>query len=377
MKHVKKVALPWVGPREVSLEGIHSIASSNDQPNQANALPEMHNELPAAIEVKNAEEFLVAEATMDVQAEPPLANGDNADVQDQAPSAENQEILSSQSEVHCLSDHPGLSQVLKLNQQIEHHPYLTKLGLVVNTTLHCLCCEWCQIAIIPEHVAAHLKLNVHKAKGLIGDQAKLDETVEEMDIFECLPMTPETLAEDTAPAPYKGLAIHKGFQCTHCIKVTQSAEYMRKHFSSKHPIESKVNGWQECLVQRFTHIHQKKTQMWFRVATVPEAVEELSLSEKILADMKKELGKQLRVHHQSRNVDARNVSPWLKTTKWHEHLGAFEHKELLALSTPPGAKEFPGLQDAVEEYFEEATELLESMQELTLQKLNSPDPAKT
>ena len=243
--------------------------------------------------------------------------------------------------------------------------------------VHCLCCEWCQIAILPDQVAAHLKLDVHKAKGLKVDQAKLDEAVEEMDVFESLPMIIETHAEDVAPAPYQGLAIHKGFQCTHCTKVTGSPQYMRKHFSSAHPGESKVNGWQECLVQRFNKEHHENTQMWFRVATVPEVVEELSLSEQIIADMKKEMEKQLAIHHQSRNVDARNVSPWLKTTKWHEHVEAYDHKELLKLVAPPGAKEFSGLQDAVEEYFEEATDMLESMQELTLQKLNTPDPAKT
>jgi hypothetical protein len=112
--------------------------------------------------------------------------------------------------------------------------------------------------------------------------------------------------------------------------------------------------------------------MWFRVATVPEVAEELSLSEKIIADMKKEMEKQLVVYHPSRNTC--NVSPWLKMTKWHEQ--AFDSKEPLSLIAPPGAREFPGLQDTVEEYFEEATELLESMQELTLQKLNSSDPAK-
>ena len=188
-------------------------------------------------------------------------------------------------------------------------------------SLHCLCCKWCQIGVLPGQVAAHLSLEVHRTKGLKVDQAKLDEVLEEMDVFECFPVTPETNAEDAAPPPYEGLAIHQGFQCTRCTKMTQSAEYMQKHYSSKHPGESRVDGWRQCSIQRFTPAGVENMPMWFRVAPVetPE-VDTRSLEERILTEMKQEMKKYLDVQHRLNNVDARNISPWLKTTKWHEHL---------------------------------------------------------
>lgn len=75
--------------------------------------------------------------------------------------------------------------------------------------------------------------------------------------------------------------------------------------------------------------------------------------------------------------DPRTVSPWLLSTKWHEHIEGFETTELRNLISFPGKEELQGLPKLVELYFQDATGLLPSTSELTLQKLNTSDPAKT
>jgi len=43
----------------------------------------------------------------------------------------------------------------------------------------------------------------------------------------------------------------------------------------------------------------------------------------------------------------------------------------------PKKDEFPGLKDVVENLFESGLEMIDNCPELVLQRLNTPDPAKT
>ena len=52
-------------------------------------------------------------------------------------------------------------------------------------------------------------------------------------------------------------------------------------------------------------------------------------------------------------------------------------KELYDLVAFPSKTESPGLVATVQEYFADATEEMQTLQELTLQMLNTADPAKT
>ncbi|KAG2126628.1 uncharacterized protein EDB93DRAFT_1096999 [Suillus bovinus] len=76
--------------------------------------------------------------------------------------------------------------------------------------------------------------------------------------------------------------------------------------------------------------------------------------------------------------EKRMVSPWLLTTKWHEHVAGYDVAALRMLVALPKADDhtMPNLMQAVEEYFESALVLLDITDELILQRLNSPDPLK-
>jgi hypothetical protein len=64
------------------------------------------------------------------------------------------------------------------------------------------------------------------------------------------------------------------------------------------------------------------------------------------------------------------------STKWHLHVEGLDTSELLRLIAIPDEKEFPGLKKLVLEYMQQATDLIPSTMELSLQRLNTPDPMK-
>ncbi|KAG2063025.1 hypothetical protein BDR04DRAFT_953732, partial [Suillus decipiens] len=76
--------------------------------------------------------------------------------------------------------------------------------------------------------------------------------------------------------------------------------------------------------------------------------------------------------------DNRMVSPWLLSTKWHEHTAGHDPATLRKLVEIPKADDpiMPDLTYAVEQYFESALVILDTTEELILQRLNSPDPLK-
>ena len=76
------------------------------------------------------------------------------------------------------------------------------------------------------------------------------------------------------------------------------------------------------------------------------------------------------------NLDVRNITPWLRITKWHEMIEGHDVSLLRSLVSYPTEDEFPILQKAVLSMLMDASDLIEETTTLILQLLNSPDPAK-
>ncbi|KAG1848267.1 hypothetical protein F4604DRAFT_1502194, partial [Suillus subluteus] len=77
--------------------------------------------------------------------------------------------------------------------------------------------------------------------------------------------------------------------------------------------------------------------------------------------------------------DDRMVSPWLLTTRWHEHTCGHvtEHlRDMVAIPKDDDDEDLLKLKEAVGVYFQDALDLLPTTDEITLQRLNSPDPIK-
>jgi hypothetical protein len=128
-------------------------------------------------------------------------------------------------------------------------------------------------------------------------------------------------------------------------------------------------------MQRFSLANTGPHRALFRVQPPSSVLPNKTASP--LMHARQQMAKALEVPRKRSNVDQRSISPWLLSTHWHEHVYGYNVKELCDLVSSPNKKEFPGLQDIVYDYFSEATQDIRTLQELTLQILNTNDPAKT
>jgi hypothetical protein len=118
----------------------------------------------------------------------------------------------------------------------------------------------------------------------------------------------------------------------------------------------------------------QSARTWFRVSDSTECIAQSS--DMLLDQLQEQMATVLEDPHQPTTTDHRSISPWLLTTRWHEHINGYHIKELIDLIAFPKEAEFPRLKEVVIGYFQEATDLLPSLSELTQQILNSEDPLK-
>ena len=216
---------------------------------------------------------------------------------------------------------------------------------------------------------------MHKKTHLQVQQHKLDEALVEMKVNKDLPSPPCTTLDVQAPLPYEGLKVLEGFACTLCTQLALSESYLKDHYTREHPHHPHPSQLTQCSMQRFSLMHAGPLRMLFRVQS--ETPNHIQPVMSVAATAQQQMAKALQVPRKRGNVNKRSVSPWLLTTKWHEHVHGYDVKELCDLLAFPSKTEFPGLVASVQEYFADATEEMQTLQELTLQMLNTADPAKT
>lgn len=116
----------------------------------------------------------------------------------------------------------------------------------------------------------------------------------------------------------------------------------------------------------------------FWETTITPATEQVKDSNVLASRLMEELDKELENVQVPR--DHRLATPWLRTTRWHEYMAetGCSTDQLRRWIALPQREEtdYKDLHDLVECYFQQALELIESTDELVLQRLNSPDPVK-
>jgi hypothetical protein len=144
--------------------------------------------------------------------------------------------------------------------------------------------------------------------------------------------------------------------------------------------------WRVCKAQRFKKGGEGIVKSFWEVTNsgIEEEKEEGEEEEKgekesiqaLIQSIMKEIEPTLQVLQIPQ--DNREISPWLLTTRWHEHIAGLESSHLCKLVCLPKDNEadMPKLKENVKAYFEEALELLPTTDELILKRLNSPDPVK-
>jgi len=142
-------------------------------------------------------------------------------------------------------------------------------------------------------------------------------------------------------------------------------KHRRDHHRHIRPPKPTTNG----LIQRFNN---SLSRVFFRVHTTPSP--ENGDPNKPVYDILQEIeaGQKALVPE----TDVRNVTPWLRVTKWNESFRGIDTQSLRAMVEHPTAREFPDLTESVLFFFHQASDYIDKTTTLVLEKLNSPDPHK-
>ncbi|KAI6139458.1 hypothetical protein BKA82DRAFT_36655 [Pisolithus tinctorius] len=247
-----------------------------------------------------------------------------------------------------------------------HHPYLDAINLVVDPQLKALCCLLCQVALIRNEALAHLH-NQHK--GLQVDMEQFRQVVTQLDVADDFPEPYFT----QVISPFRGLEVLTGIGCGHCAYATSSSKCMQVHHREHHRDTATPKDWTACKMQRFSR--SGKGRVLFQVHDTAAPACPVPVDDAI-SHLRQQMAQ---ASTSNMPQDERVISPWLRTTRWHEHVTGHDVCMLRDLVEIPRCDDdglFPGLKAAVRQYFNEALDLLTITDELVLQRLNSPAPLK-
>jgi hypothetical protein len=171
--------------------------------------------------------------------------------------------------------------------------------------------------------------------------------------------------------------------CEYCNAVFISKKWIKTHHITAHSGIQIPHTWRTCKAQHLKNGGPGALRSFWEVTNneieeeKEEEEEEKREKESIQAliqSMMKEIEPTLQVLQIPQ--DNCQISPWLLTTQWHEHIAGLEPSHLCKLVCLPKDNEadMPKLRENIKAYFEEALELLPTIDELILKRLNSPDP---
>lgn len=234
--------------------------------------------------------------------------------------------------------------------------------------LHCLLiCTQCQIAVARTAIKHHL-LDVHGIKNQIISK-EVKEILEEHHIADVLPtLVPPVLQVE-------GLPMFKTcIQCGACPLILGTPGSVEKHYREKHAGTKPPANLIVIAAQKLDNSPSHKS--YFEV--IPsELVISTTMDESFAHDVRSECDEAYN-NLSITSVDPRTISPWLRSTNWHLHIGAYQHQDLQALVANPGTSEdnLTGLRRGTMAFLQAATRLIPLTPPLILMKLNSPYPAK-
>ena len=243
------------------------------------------------------------------------------------------------------------------------------LHLIVNTQFHFLCCEICQIAIISSEARTHIK---QKHPQLEFNIDLFNNAIKELHITEGLPSI-----SMQKQAPVKGLHIHDAIACDHCHKIFKSIKKMKEHHTQAHLGISAPDKWRKCKAQQLKSKGPGTHKTLWEVENIQSDIDQERNIAAMVQSIIKEIEPKFQVHPVPQ--DNRVISPWLLTTKWHNHISGHDItflQNLVYISKDKDNRSKPQFKQGLEVYFKESLDLLETTSKLTLQTLNSPDSSK-
>ena len=202
--------------------------------------------------------------------------------------------------------------------------------------------------------------------GIKINELQFQQALEDLEISPVFP-TLEGMVHDE----FEGLKLYKGFYCQECPKVMGTPGSANVHYSNAHRGIAKPKNLPTGYYQQ---LRSGRNRNLFRIK--PQLRNMISSNEKIVEMLRVETDKAFTEAIGIKELNARSVTPWLLSTKWHLHVNGYDPAELMALVKPLTKRENYKLVDLVYKYFRDAADLIDHTEELILQHLHTPDPAK-
>jgi hypothetical protein len=251
---------------------------------------------------------------------------------------------------------------------IDDH-YLAKFNLTVNAEFQFIVCQLCKEGVAAPATQAHLSKE-HSDLAKAFTPSIFQAVATKLQLATVLPLG------ITGPrSVVHGLAITDALACSHCLMILTKAKNMGEHHKNNHPEVLVPTEWRSCKAQRIKAegLGAHRTFWEVMVAKKPTTQRE-DIVQQLMDDLNKQL------ENVQTSPDHRLVSPWLRTTRWHEYVAErkLSTERLRQSIMPPQANEisYTNLHNLVQDYFQQAIDLIDTSDELVLQRLNSPDPMK-
>lgn len=192
----------------------------------------------------------------------------------------------------------------------------------------------------------------------------LENHLFDLDLPVGLPFTPTSVV-----VAIEGLPIHEAFYCPDCVAAFGVEDSLKKHRRELHPRIHPQKPATKGPAQKFNNSFART---FFRVLP-PRSSDNADPNKPIYNILQEiEAGQKSLVPE----ADIRNVTPWLRVTKWNESFKGIDTDSLRAMVVHPTAYEFPDLANSVLFFFTKASDFIDKTTTLVLEKLNSPDPHK-
>ncbi|KAG6819212.1 hypothetical protein H0H93_014238 [Arthromyces matolae] len=250
----------------------------------------------------------------------------------------------------------------------DNEAILGRMGFVYNPDIRCVICVSCKVAVAPDHVHKHI-LDKHKDSGVSAPKDRVAYVLRGLDLSPGLP----DLALNTVRDEIPGLVVHNALKCNLCFKIYGTEGSITKHHRTSHP-GPLPQQWSTVIAQRLDNAMHST---WFQVTPREQPSDSLSTISQIIQTVRQQQQENDKDHPIGNSVDPRLVSPWIRSTLWLELIENRDVNELIKLVALPSKDEFPGLTDGIKWVFMTASSLFGEIPELTLQRLNTPDPIKS
>ena len=248
------------------------------------------------------------------------------------------------------------------------HPYLASLGMCFNQFLGLVICLECESAIGSRSIAGHIH-DIHADATIRLDYAKLKQALSDMqakesfDLAKLPPYCPQIEGLHLCPDAYL---------CASCPHIRGTLLSIKEHHHAAHSNTVMPTLWTRVAAQQ---IHHQNHTPYFQVIPTIIPVENNDTTTRFFMSLNNDRQKAVADFDLSK-INPRQVSIWLNATKWHILISPYNYNHLLSLVQMP-AKSEPELEilaKAVDCYTRKADQAIDTLSNLSLRIINSPEP---